>query len=304
VDNYGGMTGDLSDLVDSWRRDLRARNLAPKTIKTYGDSGDQLAAWLEDAGVSSWADATRNHVREFVTHLIETRSAATASVRFRALQQLFNWLVDEGEIDASPMDKLRPPTVPEQETPVLSIDDARALVKECGGRDFASVRDTAIIRLFLDTGMRLDELAKLQLADVDLDQDLAYVVGKGRRPRSGPFGHKTAQALDRYLRLRKRQRRAELPELWLGVNGRPAMTANGVGAMVRKRGAAAGIPELHPHMFRHTFAHEWRLAGGDDDSLMRLAGWKSRQMLHRYGASAADARAREAHQRLMLGDRI
>jgi integrase/recombinase XerC len=66
-------------------------------------------------------------VREFVTHLIETRSAAMASVRFGALQQLFNWLVDEGEIDASPMDKLRPPTVPEQETPVLSTDDARAL---------------------------------------------------------------------------------------------------------------------------------------------------------------------------------
>jgi len=82
------------------------------------------------------------------------------------------------------------------------------------------------------------------------------------------------------------------------------MTDKGVGQMIRKRGRAAGIPELHPHMFRHTFAHEWRLAGGDDDSLMRLVGWKSRQMLHRYGASAADARAREAHHRLMLGDRI
>jgi integrase/recombinase XerC len=165
------------------------------------------------------------------------------------------------------------------------------------------VRDTAIIRLFLDTGMRLDELARLLVADVDLDQNLAYVMGKGRRLRSCPFGHKTAQALDRYLRQRKRQHRAKLPELWLGVNGRPA-TENGIGQMVRKRGAAAGIPELHPHTFRHTFAHEWRLAGGGDDSLMRLVGWKSRQMLHRYGASAADARAREAHQRLMLGDRI
>lgn len=294
----------LSDLVDSWRRDLRARNLAPKTIKTYGEAGGQFAGWLEERGVESWSDATRDHVREFVTHLIETRSAATASVRFRALQQLFKWLVDEGEIDASPMDKLRPPTVPEQETPVLSTDDARALLRVCAGRDFGSVRDTAIIRMFLDTGMRLDELAKLTVDDVDLDQNLAYVLGKGRRPRSCPYGHKTAQALDRYLRQRKRQRRAELPELWLGVNGRPAMTDNGIGAMVRKRGAAAGIPELHPHVFRHTFAHEWRLAGGDDDSLMRLVGWKSRQMLHRYGASAADARAREAHQRLMLGDRI
>jgi integrase/recombinase XerC len=129
-------------------------------------------------------------------------------------------------------------------------------------------------------------------------------MGKGRRPRACPFGHKTALALDRYLRQRKRQRQAELPHLWLGVNGRPGMTDNGIGQLIRKRGADAGVPELHPHTFRHTFAHEWRMAGGDDDSLMRLVGWRSRQMLHRYGASAADARAREAHQRLMLGDRI
>jgi hypothetical protein len=123
--------------------------------------------------------------------------------------------------------------------------------------------------------MRLDELAKLTAAGVDLDQNLASVMGKGRRPRSCPFGHKTAQALGRYLRRRKRQRQAELPELWLGVNGRPAMTDNGISQMVRKRGAAAGIPELHPQIFRHTFAHECRLAGG---------------------ASAADARAREVHR--------
>jgi integrase/recombinase XerC len=95
--------------------------------------------------------------------------------------------------------------------------------------------------MLLDTGMRLDDLAKLTVAGVDLDQDIAYVLGKGRRPRFYPYGHKTAQALDRYLRQRKRQRRAELPGLWIGVNGRPAMTDNGIGQMIRKRGAAAGI---------------------------------------------------------------
>jgi integrase len=84
------------------------------------------------------------------------------------------------------------------------------------------------------------------------------------------------------------------------VEGRRPVTA----PLVRKRGAQAGIKGLHPHMFRHTFAYEWRMAGGDDDSLMRLVGWRSRQMLHRYGASAADARAGEAHQRLMPGDRF
>ena len=91
--------------------------------------------------------------------------ARTASVRFRALQQLFNWLVDEGEIAASPMATLRPPTIPEQLTPILDDVAIRALLKACAGKDFAELRDTAIMRLFLDTGMRLDELAKLRVDD-------------------------------------------------------------------------------------------------------------------------------------------
>jgi integrase len=63
--------------------------------------------------------------------------------------------------------------------------------------------------------------------------------------------------------------------------------------MLRRRGAQAGLPGLHPHQLRHTFAHEWLVQGGAETDLMQIAGWKSRTMLQRYGASAADARARE-----------
>jgi integrase len=73
--------------------------------------------------------------------------------------------------------------------------------------------------------------------------------------------------------------------------------------MLKRRGAAVGIPGLHAHMFRHTAAHRWRVEGGGDTELMRLMGWRSPAMLQRYGASAADERAREVHRRLALGDR-
>jgi site-specific recombinase XerD len=295
--------GELQSLLEDWRRHLRAKNRSPATIDSYLIVGRAFADYLTQHGMPTDAGViAREHIEAYLVELMERLSPATAAKHYRSLQQLFRWLVEDGEIPRSPMERMSPPAVPEQPVPVITEDELTRLLSVCSGNTFEHRRDAAIIRLFLDTGMRAGELIGMAVTDLDFDHDVAVVMGKGRRSRAAPFGAKTADCLRRYLRARARHPLASRPELWLGKKG--AMTDSGVRQMLERRAADAGVENLHPHRFRHTFAHRWLAEGGQEQDLMRLAGWRSREMLGRYGASAADQRARDAHRKLGLGDRL
>lgn len=281
----------------------RGKPRRPATVDAYRKSFDRFWRWALDHGtdpdpaavdhriVNMWTDSLSEHV-----------SPATVAILWRNVRPFFSWWAKETE-SSNPFAKADVPGVPETMVPVLDLDDVRKLLATCGDtKSFDDLRDRAAIMVLLDTGVRLGELVGMKVSSWDRQADLLFVDGKSG-PRAVPHGPATHEALARYLRERvKHSQSAKTELLWIGRKG--AWGTTGPQQMLRRRSEAAGLPRLHPHLFRHLWAHQAKDAGLSEGDLMALAGWSSPAMVQRYGSSAAAARAQRHYRPLSLGDRL
>ena len=168
--------GDLCVNIDSFELHIRAENLSPATLVAYSGAARQFHSYLVDHGMpSDVADIRREHVESFIADLLLKWKPATANNRYRGLQSFFKWAAEEGEVKTSPMANMKPPRIPENPPPVLREDDLKRLLATCEhSQDFESRRDAALIRVFIDTGARLSEVANLRWSpDDDTNNDVA-----------------------------------------------------------------------------------------------------------------------------------
>lgn len=293
---YPGTT--IVDALEEWQLVLRSLNRSPETIRTYSTSVIQFDAFAK--GAVTVDEVTPALIRRYLTSVLADRSASTAVTRWGGLLSFFKWATGEGFCSPDPMQGVERPSRPEQVVDILTDEQIRALLDTCKGSTFDALRDNAIIRTYLTTGMRLSECASITLDRLNLNAQVVRVMGKGKREREVHLVDSTALAIRRYLRARKQHPKHDTAQLWVGKLG--PLGAAGIKQMIQRRGKQAGVP-VHAHLFRHHFAHKWLAAGGTEGGLMGTAGWRSRQMLDRYGRSAAAERARSEHARLnVAGD--
>ena len=296
----------LESLRASFNRSLRVEGKAERTVVLYGQSITYFSGWLtEQAREAEVSEVTKANVLGWLDALgARGLAPSTIRTRWRGLHRFVSWLLAEGIITTDPLAGIMVAEPEPPPVPVFTDVELTALLDACKGKRFADLRDAAVLRLLIDCGLRVSELTGIDLKDLDLDGESVAITGKGSRTRMAYFGAKTGLALDRYLRARRAHRHAADPALFLGERGR--FTADGVRDRLKGRADKAGLDpkDVHPHRFRHTHAHDFLLAGGQERDLMRLLGWRSEAMLSRYGASAADQRAKEAARRLRRGDRV
>jgi site-specific recombinase XerD len=287
-------------LLESW--DLSLHDKSPRTRILYNDEARRFAAWLHAhdrpaAAVGDLLAVTRTDVEAWLSDLRAAGlSANTVRSRWVVLRNLYGWATDEEELDRNPMEKIivSKPSLPPMK--LLTDDELRALFRACEGRDFVDRRDLALVRTLAATGMRVSEVCAMADDDLDLrNRRILVRHGKGDRARLVRFDPETAQALDRYRRVRARHRLAGLAAFWLGNRG--PLTRKGVPGILDKRTELAGIQHVNPHMLRHSWADRAKAAGMTDSDLQQLGGWENAAVMSRYGSARAADRALEAYDR-------
>ena len=308
---------DIRTLADDFVREHR-NSLARATLETYGTSIRQLGAFLAAAGMPTDVEhISREHVESFIESLLRRWKPATANNRYRGLQTFFRWAEEEGLVRTSPMSRMRPPKVPESPPPVLTPAQLAKLLRTTSeDRSFVGRRDTAILMLLIDCGIRRGEMAGMRVADVQFsdsrnpgDVGTVTVTGKGQRTRLVGLGDEAERVLSRYFRARREHPRATSPALWLGHQG--AMGPGGIRHVVETRAAQADLRDdedkplrVYPHLFRHSWADAMLAGGAEESDVMTLAGWKTSDMVRRYGAANRTRRALHVAKRLSPADRL
>jgi len=272
----------------------KVNELSPRSIDDYAQKVGAFVMFCKSQGIKEPQEVTPNHVRVFLLLLRERIKAVSVHDYYGCIHRFFNWLIEEDVLEQSPMARMKPPRVPKQIIQPFSLEDIKRMLVVLSEDNLRGYRNRALVLTFLDTGLRLSELASIMLSDVDFDRGIIKVMGKGAKGRVVRIGKESQKAILKYLL----QRRDKLPQLWVTMECRP-MAARGIQSLIKRLGKRAGITDARcsPHTFRHTFAITCLRNGIGEFNLQCLLGHTTLQMTRKYVQTLGAGDALSAHEK-------
>ena len=281
----------LSSAIDGYLLYASARRLSPHTITDYQNTFRKLQAHLVDD--PPLAAITTSQIREFLASQ-NGISKKTLLNYHTGLSALWTWSLAEGLVDDHILRHIDRPRPEQRAIQPLDRAAVEALLatcdhtttytrpgkRQCRNTRPTGLRDRAILLLLLDTGMRASELIELATDHADLKSRRVLVEGKGNKERVLPISARTAQALWRYLASRP-DPRGNTTRLFVSDQGAP-ISRHALARMLKRLGRRAGIPDVHPHRLRHTFAIQFLRNGGNGYVLQSLLGHSTMEMVRVY----------------------
>jgi len=272
----------MTDPVGAFLRYLAVeKDASAHTIRSYQVDLEQFRAFLAGQGESAFAAVDSRAIRAYLAALHgRGLDRATVARKLAAVRSCFRFLARRGALRRNPARQVRGPRLGRKLVSFLPLDESLALLDRATG----TRRDQAILELLYASGLRVSELAGLDLDDVDRDARTVRVLGKGRKERIVPFGEAAARALALYLA----ECGAATGPLFRNARG-ARLGVRSLHTIVRARARAAGITRrVSPHTLRHTFATHMLNAGADLRLIQDLLGHSRLSTTQRYTHVSAD----------------
>jgi len=279
---------ELQNLIEGFRLSCQTEGKSPKTIEWYFSFLTRFRLFLESEQLpTALSSITKNHIREFILYL-QTKaktphgekplSGATIQGYVRTLKAFFSWADREGYMVSGQIGRIPIPKANTKVINTFTYEHINKLAGICQVSNGGGHRNLAILLLLLDTGIRVSELVNIEIDDVNLSEGYVKIrKAKGNKERFVPVGSLVQKTIWKYLNQYRPQPITErVTRLFLSQYGIP-LTKSGIQQMLRRYGRRAGITGVRcsPHVFRHSFAKNYLLNGGDVFSLQKILGHSS-----------------------------
>jgi len=248
------------------------RRLSPRTTEAYQRDLKKFCEWAAEQEIACWADLTEQQVRQFIAWRHRKGIAAKSLQReLSTLRSLYRYLLRERHVTSNPAQGVRAPKVQRKLPATLDADQLAQLLDNPENDPFA-LRDFAIMELFYSSGLRLSELASIDLGQIDMDDAALMVTGKGNKTRVVPVGSQARQAIQRWMKIRGVMANEAERALFVSQRG-GRLSPRAIQQRLSHWSKQLNLPQqIHPHMLRHSFATHLLESSGDLRAVQELLG--------------------------------